>query len=241
MENQIIETQNNSVATLFDKVKLADSIVSKATALNIEAANLQIEAGKQREKVKTAKSNNIILKLLLFFMAFSIIGTGGMSLFMFFANDILKIDVYNNLGLLVLASFVFGLFATAIVGLPVWLIPAKIKPYVDKAEECEKKSQELFNSSNQLVQEYINDLAIIPQKYWYPMATNFIVEVIQTGRATTIPLALDKLEEQIHRWNMEQSMQQQIAIQMAQTEALRRIEINTAASVVADVAGLFLG
>ena len=72
------------------------------------------------------------------------------------------------------------------------------------------------------------------------MATEFLVEVIQTGRATTLPIAFDKLEEQIHRWNMEAAMLQTLNLQMAQAEALRKIEINTTASVVADIADLFI-
>lgn len=68
----------------------------------------------------------------------------------------------------------------------------------------------------------------------------FLIEVVQTRRATTLPVVLDKLEEQIHRWHMEVAMLQTLNIQMAQAEALRRIEINTTASVIADVADLFI-
>lgn len=208
MENQVIETQNNSVATLFDKVKIVDSVVNQATAMNIEAANLKIEAEKKRKAAQTAKKTRIWAPLLALFP-----------------------------GILVIS--ILAPIAAIILGIILWLPKNGPKPLLEKAEECEKQSKEKTESANMLVQQHINELSIIPQKYWYPLATNFIVEVIQTGRATTIPIALDKLEEQIHRWNMEQSMHQQIALQMAQTEALRKIEVNTAVSAVANVADLF--
>ena len=145
------------------------------------------------------------------------------------------------IGLLcLLINPVFALIIPIALVIHLLLPKNRLKAHIKKAEEYEKKSQEKFNSANMLVKEYAKELRIIPQKYWYPMATEFLVEVVQTGRATTLPVALDKLEEQIHRWNMEAAMQQALNLQIAQTEALRRIEINTTASVIADVADLFI-
>ena len=209
MENQVITSQNNSVTALLDKLKLVDSVVSQATALNVEGTNLQLEAEKERKNADFAKRNRILIPLVVLFAGFFVIA-------------------------------ILSPIAAIIVAIIMWKPKHGPQPHLDKAEDCEQKSKSKFELSNMLVQEHLNDLAIIPQKYWYPIATNFLVEVIQTGRATTLPVALDKLEEQIHRWNMESAMHQTLNLQIAQTEALRRIEINTTASVIADVADLFL-
>ena len=190
-------------------MKLVNNVISQATALNAEGADLQIEAEKERKNAQFDKRNRILIPLVVLFAGFAVI---------------------------TILSPIAAIIVAIIMRKPKY----GPQPHLEKAEECEKKSKEKFDAANMVVQNHLNELSLIPQKYWYPMATNFLVEVIQTGRATTLPVALDKLEEQIHRWNMEHSMQQQVALQIAQTEALRKIEINTTASVIADVADLFL-
>ena len=239
MDNQVSATANSAVTTLFEKIKFVDSIVNQATTLNIEATNLQLQAEKELKAAKSAKNNSIVSKIVIFFISLWIMSTlvvlaGGI------VSEIFRIDIPYNSTYWSITN-VISLTITLIICIPIWCKPSQSKMHIEKAEHCEQESKKKFDGANILVQNHLNELAIIPQKYWYPIATHFLVEVIETGRATTLPMAFDKLEEQIHRWNMEQSMQQQIAIQMAQTEALRRIEINTSASVVADVAGLFFG
>ena len=78
-------------------------------------------------------------------------------------------------------------------------------------------------------------MATIPEKYWYPLATGYLVELFQTGRATSLPVALDKLEEQIHRWNMEWAMQQTLSSQINQLQTLKNIQAATTVSAVAAV------
>lgn len=239
MENQAIATASNAVATLFNKIKTIDNIVNRATTLNIEAANLQLQAKNERKAAKSAKNNSIVSKIVLFFILLWIISSL-VVLAEGIVSEIFHINFPMNSIYWSITNGV-GLVITLIVCIPIWCKPSQYKIHIEKAEHCEQESQKKFDSANILVQDHFNELSIIPQKYWYPIATNFLVEVIETGRATTLPLAFDKLEEQIHRWNMEQGMQEQISIQMEQTAALRRIEATTAASAAADIASLFLG
>lgn len=66
-------------------------------------------------------------------------------------------------------------------------------------------------------------LAFLPSDYWYPLATSFMVKTVQAGRATTLPEAIDKLEEQLHRWRLEESNAQILAQQQAQSQQLAEI------------------
>lgn len=228
MDSQVTTTQNAYMSTLKDQVVMANKVVTQAVEWTVAAQQMQEAAKKERDSAKTTKTNSKVIKIGIPFFAFYIVLR-----FLVFLGDMgLNVD---NVGV-----YILGLLLIAAICVAVWLIPFNAQSHLDKAEECEKKAQENINSANMLIQKYSDCLSVIPQKYWYPLATGYIAEVISNGRATTIPIALDKLEEQIHRWNMEQSMQQQIALQIAQTELLRRIEINTTTSVIADVADLFL-
>lgn len=66
-------------------------------------------------------------------------------------------------------------------------------------------------------------LSFLPTDYWYPLATSFMVKTVQAGRATTLPEAIDKLEEQLHRWRLEESNAQILAQQQAQSQQLAEI------------------
>lgn len=224
MENQVGTTQNSYMSTLKGQVVMADEVVTKAMALTIEAQQMQKTAKKERDSANAIKNNGKGLKIASPIIAF-----------------ILVLQMYNTLDYFDITgpSEIVGIILIAIISVAICLIPFRPQKHIAKAEECEKKAQESFNAVNALIQKHSDCLAVIPQQYWYPLATGYIAEVISNGRATTIPIALDKLEEQLHRWNMERSMQQQISLQIAQTEALRRIQINTAVSAVANVVDLF--
>ena len=83
-----------------------------------------------------------------------------------------------------------------------------------KAEELERLAADKDNEIAILVDQYRDELSVIPEEYCYPMATNYLADLFRTGRATNLPMALDKLEQQIHRWNMEAAAQETLACQM---------------------------
>lgn len=58
----------------------------------------------------------------------------------------------------------------------------------------------------QFMKTNIDILNILPKNYRYPLAANFIAEVLESGRADTMKEALNLYEEQLHRWRMENKM-----------------------------------
>lgn len=96
-------------------------------------------------------------------------------------------------------------------------------PMRSETEMYERKSEENRKIADKIAQENQDALELIPAQYRYPLASNYIVELFANGRATTIPEALDKYEEQLHRWRLEESMQIQISLQEAQLETLVEI------------------
>ena len=78
-------------------------------------------------------------------------------------------------------------------------------------------------------------LSVIPSEYWYPKATNYILRVIQTGRADSINQALVMFDEQNHRWKVEDANASIVAQQTEQTKALKGIRKSSAVSAGANV------
>ena len=117
------------------------------------------------------------------------------------------------------------------------LIPLRYREinHLVKADQCMRAAQENVQRMRLVIKENENLVATIPEKYWYPLATGYLVELFQTGRATSLPVALDKLEEQIHRWNMEWAMQQTLSSQINQLQTLKNIQAATTVSAVAAV------
>lgn len=61
------------------------------------------------------------------------------------------------------------------------------------------------------------------EEYEIPMAVDYLIQIIQTGRVDTMREAYDKLDEQLHRWTMEKLQNQQIEIQLYQCRLLQQI------------------
>lgn len=97
------------------------------------------------------------------------------------------------------------------------------KRYPKNVTFYENKAAENRAIADKIAQENEAVLSILPSQYRYPLASNYIVELFANGRATTLPEALDKYEEQLHRWKMERAMQQELALQAAQLQILSNI------------------
>lgn len=137
-------------------------------------------------------------------------------------------------------QFIFGL------GLGVGLIGVAIGIYNSSEKSRKNRLQELIPSrnwelseGNRIFNENISILGILPQEYWYPLATDYIKKMLQTNRASTINEALSMFDEQLHRWRMENMQSQALQAQAYQTSMMRNIQINSAVSAAASVAGLF--
>ena len=134
-----------------------------------------------------------------------------------------------------LLTLLFFWPAAPFVAIILWLPRNGPKQHLRKAEEIEMQLKKKANEASEYVQQNIDTLKFIPNKYWYPIATNYLVELIETGRADTLSTAIDKLEVQIHYWNMENSMKDQLKIQQSQADLLVGIAIATTVSAFSDI------
>ena len=99
-----------------------------------------------------------------------------------------------------------------------------------KAIEKEKAaSQQIFDNN-------VNDLAFLPVDYWYPLATEYLVKVVQADRANTLAEALSMFDEQLHRWKIEEANAEIVAQQKAQTANLNSIRKSSKVSAIANTA-----
>ena len=99
----------------------------------------------------------------------------------------------------------------------------QFRKHQENAIQYRKQAQEKETELNEFVKRTEKDLEIIPTKYRYPLATNYIEEIFENGRASTIPEALDKFEEYLHRLHVEESLKQNLEIQQQQFEELKKM------------------
>ena len=105
-----------------------------------------------------------------------------------------------------------------------------------------RQAEEMYNSGTEYLNANLSDLIFLPNSYWYPLATGYLVKTVQEQRAATLQEALDKYDEQLHRWTLEANQQQILQQQRVQSRQLDNINssINfntavTAAGFAADI------
>lgn len=127
---------------------------------------------------------------------------------------------------------VLGLTALAIW---ILIVALAIVPYFRKKKsECEQKATQLEEQIGferekirQILSRNASAIDFLPRRYWYKTATGYLAEVLRNGRARTLGEALDRYEEQMHRWKMERANEYQLALQEQQILYLDQIERNT--------------
>lgn len=107
-------------------------------------------------------------------------------------------------------------------------VKEKISGFNQQIEEHNAAAQRIFDANAE-------QMAFLPSDYWYPIATDYLMKMLQTGRAATLSEALDKYDEQLHRWKLEDASAQVLAMQQQQAAHLANIQRNTGVSAVADV------
>ncbi|MCC8079306.1 MAG: hypothetical protein LIO57_04495 [Oscillospiraceae bacterium] len=114
------------------------------------------------------------------------------------------------------------------------------KSNAEKKEQLNTKIERIQNRAQQFLNEHTDELSVLPNDYWYPMATDFLVKVVQSGRAGTLGEAIDRYEEQLHRWKVEDQNAQIIAQQQEQVTQLQSIKSSSRVSAAANVANAFI-
>ena len=131
-----------------------------------------------------------------------------------------------SIGISLLLGPVGIMFGPFVVG-GLYLFYGKITE--EKQRLCQKKTDELNALLKQYEENYIpvakkcKHLLFHREEYEIPMAVDYLIQTIETGRVDTMREAYDKLDEQLHRWTMENLQKQQVELQMHQCRQLQKI------------------
>lgn len=91
-----------------------------------------------------------------------------------------------------------------------------------------QKAQEIYDNN-------YSDLSFLPSDYWYPLATNYLVQAIELERVKTLGEALNIFDAQLHRWRVEQANSNLLVQQQMQTRHLNSIRKTSKINAVANV------
>lgn len=98
----------------------------------------------------------------------------------------------------------------SLIGIGILYFPIALLLGIKKVKKDLKnavaRSNQLKQRIERVIKENIEIISLIPEKYRYPLATSFLTEVFECGRADTMKEALNLYEEQLHRWRMENKM-----------------------------------
>ena len=141
--------------------------------------------------------------------------------------------------LLIFVAFPFGLIGTAFT---FYLYNKRKKETEAYGEQCDTAASKEEVVAEQYIIDNKDTLSVLPNDYWYPMATENIIKILQQGRASTLNEAMDRFDALRREWLMDQRYAEMSAAIMQQSSNLESIErssrINTAINVgraVADV------
>ena len=198
---------------LTEQLRVADWICTEAYPFFEKAALMRVNAETKAQKEKKSKKTLSIVAGVVFYFL-------GGSLLMLLLRGL------GNLLAFPLAV-VFGIY----------LYKRVFIPRIDSEHAgCMKEADAEEAKGTKILEDNIPSLSVIPNDYWYPLATNYLLKVVQTGRAETVNQALQMFDEQLHRWKIEEANASIVAQQKAQTEALRGIRKSSAINAAANVA-----
>lgn len=192
----------------------ADQICNEAYPFMEKASNMRADAD---EKAVKSSKHFKILSVVIGFLFMSISGNtlGPMGMGGFVALLIVVI------GVLLAVVLYKKVFAEKVV-------ESRVKTDYEAAANEEQKGIDILNAN-------ADELSVMPSDYWYPLATDYVLRMVRTGRANTVNEALLMFDEQLHRWKMEDSNASILAQQQAQTEALNGIRKSNAINATANV------
>lgn len=113
--------------------------------------------------------------------------------------------------------------------IPIALAVAVVASIFRKRQQEQLKDQiasveQSIETENEVLSKYVQEnepvLSVIPDDYWYPLCTEYLVRMVRTDRAATIPEALNMFDLQLHRWKVEESNAQMLAMQQEQISRL---------------------
>lgn len=202
---------------LSEKVIAATRIILQAYAHMDNITKLQVQKNKIKKEDSTNTLIAVIVPIIIFFPIWIILS---LILCMIFSDGVAGI-----LGLIVSLSFCIGIGFLCSGGNQV---QAKMQKVQEQIEQETIKINRLIKSNEKIIK-------FIPSEYWYPMAMEYLVKVVTTGRVNTLNEALSMYDEQLHRWKMENINMQMLTEKRAQTEYLKSISTTNTISAVANI------
>ena len=97
------------------------------------------------------------------------------------------------------------------------------------------KAQKERNAAQQIFEENYEALSFLPDDYWYPLATSYLIKVIESQRVESLREALDHFDAQLHRWKVEEANAAIVTEQRAQTVHLKSIRTSSKVNAAANV------
>ena len=126
----------------------------------------------------------------------------------------------SGVNMFIIIDFAFISIAPCLLIVLVLIISKKNSSVVNNYIQEEQKKRESLILNNYDI------LQIIPDDYWYPMATSYMVKLLCSDRVTSKNDMLEKCDEQIHRWKVENKLKQQEEMIRQQTEMIKKIRTN---------------
>ncbi len=211
---------------LLQQLKAADRVCQSANEHYVKADQMESQISEVNGKIKKAKIKWIAIGLIAWWFF------GGIISMIYTAINIMIIQLIGVIliivGIVMDVKFCRGKYIKEKEG------------FDSEIANIQRQVQAERNIGQQIFEDNIAAMEFLPSDYWYPMATDYLVKTVQTGRASTLAEALDKFEEQLHRWKIEEANSQMVAMQQQQTAYLSSIKTSSKVSAAANVANAFI-
>lgn len=112
---------------------------------------------------------------------------------------------------------------------------AEKKALETKISSLRNKAQEERDAAQQIFEANYDALSFLPDDYWYPLATSYLIKVIESKRVGSLGEALDRFDAQLHRWKVEEANAALLTEQQAQTTHLKSIRTSSKVNAAANV------
>lgn len=201
--------------TLLTALQNADRICSLANVHFENAAQLEQQLQTLTAQLKKAKTKWILIGIALWTLAGTLLGG-------FARGQFLSL-------LISLGSIVAGVsVGTRGYRKEKTSLEAQIRSHRAAIQAERTQARKIFDENYQV-------LSFLPDDYWYPMATNYLVKAIASRRVQTLGEALDRFDAQLHRWKVEEANANLLAQQQAQTAHLKSISTSSKVNAAANV------
>lgn len=205
---------------LLEKLKTADGICKKANPYFESATQMQQQCDEQLATLPKRKKKWILLGVLIYAVSCPVV-----------SNIVVFIPTIGKaLGVFVGAVC---LAAAVYVGLNGW--KKEQQRTNTEVARLQKEIQAKRAQGQAVFDEYAAEMDFLPVDYWYPLATDYLIKAIKSGRASSLGEAIDRFEDQLHRWKIEESNAQVVAQQQQQTAHLASIKTSSKISAAANV------